>query len=126
MTIGTVASLGSVLSSLTDSSGEVLKGLNGSLPADAGISDRDTLLKTSGTLSGHLLVSLVDVGLDHHTGNGVFAGADLCGDVGGDLWLVLVVFVGVTYDMLVRISALKGIASSCAGKRTYRVSSQPS
>jgi hypothetical protein len=77
--------------------GELLENLNGSLPVNAGVGDTDTLLEAGWTLLWNLLVALVDVGLDHDTNNGTLAGADLVTNDLGDLWLVAVVLVGVTW-----------------------------
>lgn len=80
--------------------GKILQHAHGSLPIYAGIRDGDALLEAGGTLRRNLLVALVDVGLDHYADDAGFAVADLLGDVGGDLGLVAVVFVGVAWDML--------------------------
>lgn len=78
-----------------DGFSQVLKNVDGHLPADTGIGDTDTLLQTGRTLRGHLLVTLVDVGLDHDTDNGVFTLAHLLGQLLSDKGLVAVVLVGV-------------------------------
>ena len=49
------------LATLTDGLGELLEGRHGGVPVDACISDGDALLEGRGTLSGNLLVSLIDV-----------------------------------------------------------------
>ena len=79
-----------------DGSSEVLEDIDGRLPADAGVGDGNTLLETAGTLGGHLLVSLVDVRLNHDADNGVLAGTKLIGNGFGDLGLVAVVLERVS------------------------------
>lgn len=78
-----------------DGLSQVLKGIDGLLPADTGISDTDTLLETGRSLRGHFLVTLVDVGLDHDTDNGVLTLTHLLGQLLSDKRLVAVVLVGV-------------------------------
>ena len=84
------------LASLTDSLSQVLESRNGRLPVDAGIGDGDALLEAGWTLGWDLLVTLVDVGLDHDTDDGLLAGAKLVADSLGNGWLVAVVLVGVS------------------------------
>lgn len=78
-----------------NSIGEDLKRGDGVVPVDAGIGDADTVLKTITAALGDLLVALVDVALNHDTHDGSLALGDLLSDHGGNLWLVLVVLVGV-------------------------------
>ena len=78
-----------------DSIRQILEGGNGALPVDAGIGNRNALLERGWSLGWHLLVALVDVGLDHDADDGLFACAQLLADDLGDAGLVAVVFVGV-------------------------------
>ena len=64
-------------SSDSDGLGKVLEDVDGCLPADAGVGDTDTSLKARGTLGGNLLVTFVEVRLDHDTDDTVLAGAKL-------------------------------------------------
>ena len=82
---------------LGNSGRKVLKRGDSCVPVDASVGDGDALLKAARTLRRHFLVALVDVGLDHDADNASLAVADLFGDVGGDLGLVAVVLVGVTW-----------------------------
>lgn len=96
-------SLALVRSALCNSSSKVLQHTNRGLPVNTSIGNRDTLLQAAGALRRDLLVTLVDVGLDHDTDDASLAGADLVGHVLGDERLVAVVFVGVALSMLVII-----------------------
>lgn len=78
-----------------DGIGQVLQDIDGHFPANTGVGDTDTLLQTRRTLGGHLLTTLVDVGLDHDTDDGVFALAELISQFLRDEGLVAVVLVGV-------------------------------
>lgn len=75
--------------------GEVLKNLHGRVPVDTGISDTNALLQTRWTFGRHFLVAFVDVGLDHHTNDGLLAFSKLISDDLGDLRLVSVVLVRI-------------------------------
>lgn len=79
----------------TNTISEVLQDLDGGLPVNAGVSDADTLAQAGGTLGGNLLVTLVDVGLNHNTDDGILALTELVRDLLGDQRLVAVVLVGV-------------------------------
>jgi hypothetical protein len=85
-----------LLSSFPYGGRQVLERGDGGFPIYAGIGDGDALLEAAGALCGHLLVALVDVGLDHDAYDAGLAVADLIGYVFGYLWLVAVVLVGVT------------------------------
>ena len=100
-----------------DGFSQVLQNINGHLPADTGIGDTDTLLQARGTLSGHLLVTLVDVGLEHDTDNGIFTLTELVGQFLSDKGLVAVVLVGVTvravdHDHLPLLLPTQGLTGS--------------
>lgn len=100
-----------------DGLSQVLKGIDGLLPADTGVSDTDTLLETGRTLRRHLLVTLVDVGLDHDTDNGVLTLTHLLGQLLSDKRLVAVVLVGVAmravnHDDLALVLRAQSLASS--------------
>lgn len=100
-----------------DGFGEVFQSLNGHLPADTGIGDTDTLLETGGTLRGHLLVTLVDIRLEHDTDNGVLAFAELLGQFLSDQRLVAVVLVGIAvravhHDHFALLLSSQSLASS--------------
>lgn len=62
------------------SSGKVVEDSHGSFPVDTGISDADTFFQGRGPLSWHLLVALVNVGLDHDAHDGGLAIPELVGD----------------------------------------------
>lgn len=81
------------LSSRPDGLGKVLQCRDGGLPVDARVGDGNTLLQAGWTLGWDLLVALVDVGLDHHTDDGLLAGTELVANYLRDLWLVAVVLV---------------------------------
>lgn len=83
---------------LAHGGGEVLEHGDGGVPVDAGVGDADALLESGGALGGDLLVTSVDVGLEHDTDDGGLAGAQLLGDGGGDLGLVVVVLEGVAWS----------------------------
>lgn len=80
----------------TNTISEILKHLDRHLPVDASISDTDTAEKSLGSLGGNLLVTLVDVGLDHDTDDSSLTLTELIRDLLGDDGLVKVVLVGVT------------------------------
>ena len=80
----------------TNTISQVLEDINSHLPVNASISDTDTLKQVRGSLGRNLLVTLVDVGLDHNTNDTSFALAQLVGDLLGDAGLVQVVLLGVT------------------------------
>lgn len=77
--------------------GQVLEHRDGRVPVDARVRDADALLEAGGPLGGHLLVALVDVGLDHDADDGLLAVAQLVGDDLGHFGLVAVVLVGVAW-----------------------------
>ena len=100
-----------------DGLSQVLKGIDGVLPADTGVGDTDTLLETGRTLRGHLLVTLVDVGLDHDTDNGVLTLTHLLGQLLSDKRLVAMVLVGVSmravnHDHLTLVLPAQSLAGS--------------
>ena len=109
---------------LRHSSSKVLKHANRGVPVNASIGDGHALLQAAGALRRHLLVALIDVGLDHDTDDAGLAVADLVGNVLGDLGLVAVVFVGVACVML-DIDSL-GVRGLQMRGEAYRESSQPS
>ena len=88
------------LSPLADSRRELVQDGDGGFPVDAGICYANALLQARGTLGGHLLVSFVDVGLNHDADDGLLALSELVGDDFGDLGLVPVVLVRVAYGGL--------------------------
>lgn len=88
-----LCAIGLVCPSLRDSSSKVLKRLNSGIPIDASISDGDALLKTARALGWNLLVTLVDVGLNHDTDNASLAVADLVSNVLCYKGLVAVILV---------------------------------
>lgn len=106
------------LSSLTDSLCELLKDLNGAIPVNASISDRDTLLEACWTLLWNLLITLVNVGLDHDTDNRALTSAELVTNDLGNLWLIAVVLVGVSYFLISQNFSKQEFVSA------YRESSQ--
>lgn len=75
---------------------EIIQHLNGHLPVDASIGDTDTLEESGRSLGRHLLVTLVDIRLDHDTDDGGLALSQLIGNLLGDDRLVKVVLLGVT------------------------------
>jgi hypothetical protein len=85
------------LPAIPDRSGKILENRDGVVPVDAGIGDADALPQSSGAFGRHLLVALVDVGLDHHTDDGSLALAKLVGDDLGNLGLVAMVLIRVAY-----------------------------
>lgn len=85
------------VASLPNCGSQIFKHGDGAVPVNAGICDADTLLQSGGTLRWYLLVTLVDVGLDHDTNDGLLAFAELVSNNLGNLGLVAMVFVGVTY-----------------------------
>jgi hypothetical protein len=93
----TVAFLCVLCPALRDSSGKVLEHRDGALPVNTGIGNGNTLLESAGTFSGYFLVALVDVGLDHDGNDAGLSFTDLVRDDLGDLRLVAVVFVGVSW-----------------------------
>lgn len=78
-----------------DGLGQVLEDVNGGFPVDASVGDADTGLQGGGALSGDLLVTPANVGLDHDTNNGLLALAELFANRLGNLGLVKVVLLGV-------------------------------
>lgn len=95
--MGAVGSSLPLLSPVADGGGQVLEHGDGGLPVDAGIGDGDALLEAAGALGRHLLVALVNVGLDHDADNARLALANLLGDRLGHQGLVAVVLVGVAW-----------------------------
>lgn len=95
------------LTTLANRLSELLEGRDSGLPVNAGIGDADALLERRGTLSGNLLIALVDVGLDHDTNDGLLALADLVGNDLGNLGLVAVVLVGVAWSLSVTVGMCK-------------------
>lgn len=91
-----------VRSPLCNGGSKVLKNSDGAFPVDAGVGNGDALLQTTGPLGGHLLVPLVDVGLDHDTDDARLPVTDLVRDVLGNNRLVAVVLVGIAYVSLVQ------------------------
>ena len=83
------------LAALADSLSKLLEGRDRRLPVDTGVSNRDTLLEGRRALGGNLLVTLVNVRLDHNTNDGLLALADLVSHNLGNLGLVAVVLVGI-------------------------------
>lgn len=75
---------------------EIVQHLDGHLPVNASIGDTDALEESGRSLGGHLLVTLVDIRLNHDTDDGGLALAQLIGDLLGDDRLVKVVLPGVT------------------------------
>ena len=94
--VDTICSPRLLRSPFPHSSSEVFEHSHGALPVYARICNGDALLQTARTLGGHLLVALVDVGLDHDAYDAGLAFAELVGDGLGYLGLVAVVFVGVS------------------------------
>lgn len=82
-------------SSLLHGCGKVLKHCDGGIPIYAGVGDGDTLLQSARAFCRHLLVALVDVGLDHNADNAGLTLANLLGDGFGYKGLISVVLVGV-------------------------------
>ena len=80
----------------TNTISEILENLDRHLPVDASIRDADTAEKSLSSLGGNLLVTLVDVGLDHDTDDTSLTLTQLIRDLLGDKGLVEVVLVGVT------------------------------
>jgi hypothetical protein len=110
--------LGAVdLATSADSISQVFEDGDGVLPANASISDADTTLETSRTLSGDLLVTLTNVGLDHDTDNSLLTLTELLTNNLGNLGLVSVVLGRVSYYKL-KLRTSKGYT------QTYRGSSQ--
>ena len=63
--------------------------IDGGVPIDTCVGDGHTLLERGLPALTNILAASAEVGLDHHTHNPLFAGAQLAGDGIGDLWLVL-------------------------------------
>lgn len=82
-------------SPLSHSRCKILEDGDGTLPVNASIRDGDALLEATGALGRHLLVALIDIGLDHDTDNAGLAIANLTGDVFRNQRLISVVLVGV-------------------------------
>jgi hypothetical protein len=74
--------------------------LHGRVPVDACISDADTLLQTSWAFRRDLLVTLVNIRLDHDTNDGGLASTKLLANDSSDLGLVAMILVGVAYSLL--------------------------
>lgn len=85
------------LSSSTYGICELLEGLDGRIPVNAGIGDTDAFLKRAKALCRILLVAFIDVGLDHDTDDLVLALAKLVANGLSDFGLVLVVLLRVAY-----------------------------
>jgi hypothetical protein len=110
------------LATRTNTIGQIVQGVDGHLPVDAGISDTDTAEEVSGSLRGNLLVTLVDVGLDHDTDDTSLTLAQLVGDLLGDDGLVKVVLLRVAvgavdhddFAQLLRAQSLAGSADTLA------------
>lgn len=97
--------------------GEILQHGDSVVPVNARISDADAALQAGGSLLGNLLVALVDVGLDHDTNNRFLALTELVTDDLGNLGLVVVVLLGVAYNLVSSWLLSKG-------KVSYRENSQ--
>lgn len=76
--------------------GQLAQNLVGSLPAYAAIGDRNTVFQTLFALRWDVLLTFVDVGLDHDTDDLVFTVGNLFANNIVHLGLVSVVLVGVT------------------------------
>lgn len=116
-TIGTIR-----LGFLEDATGantisQILQGINSHLPVDAGVSDTDTLKQVGGSLWGNLLVTLVDVGLDHNTDDTRLTLAQLVRDLLSNKGLVEVVLLGVSvgavdHDNLTLLLGAQGLTGT--------------
>jgi len=81
------------LSSRPDSLSQIFESGDSRLPVDACVGDGDTLLQSCWALGRNLLVTLVDVGLDHDADDRFLACAELFADHLCDTWLVAMVLV---------------------------------
>lgn len=75
---------------------ESTEGIDGGLPIDAGVSDRDTVLKAGRAFGRNVLAASVDIGFDHDTGNRHVTSNELRANVGADLGLIVVVLARVS------------------------------
>jgi len=85
-------------SSFSDGRSQVLEYLYRGIPVYACICDTDTLLQTGWALGWYLLTSLVQMGLDHDTDDAVFAFSQLLRNRFGDLGLIAVVLLRVSWN----------------------------
>lgn len=88
------------LATITDGRSEVLEHGHCAVPVDAGVGDADAGFQGGRALGRNLLVTLVDVALDHDADDGRLARAQLVRYTGGYLGLVAVVLVGVALVMM--------------------------
>ena len=83
-------------SSGANSLSQLLEDFNRRFPADAGVGNADTFLQLGWSFGRNLLVSFVDVGLNHHANNSRLALPNLITDDLSNLGLVAMVLVGIT------------------------------
>ena len=84
-------------STVTNGSSKVFEHVDCGVPVDAGVGDTDTLLQAGRAIGGDLLVAFVNVGLNHDTNKGLFTLAQLVANDLGNLGLVVVVLLRVSY-----------------------------
>ena len=77
--------------------GQLIQNLHGCIPTNASIGDTDALLEARWSLWWDLLISFIDVRLDHHSHDSSLALAELVSYRLSDLGLVTVVLLRVPY-----------------------------
>ena len=110
--------LRNMCSSSTHSFSQLLENLDRGIPIDTGVSDTDTFFQSLGAFCRDFLVAFIDVGLDHHADDGGLAFAELVADDLSDFGLVAVVFVGIAWRGISKLSVNRQF--------TYHVSNQSS
>jgi hypothetical protein len=83
---------------------EQLKHLDSARPIDACVGDADAMFELGRTGWGHVLATLIDVRLDHHTSDVPLSRGELLTDVGDDEGLVAVVLGRVTVYVNARVN----------------------
>lgn len=67
------------------------------VPIDAGVRDANALFECLRSFGWNRLLSLVQIGLDHHTNNGSLTSSQLVADCLCNFRLVTVIFVRISY-----------------------------
>ncbi len=91
----TQALLEDLLPPVADGEIEVIEHGDGGVPVDTGVGNGHAVLQGGGAFGWDVLPAGIDVGLDHDASDAAVARSELLADVSEDLWLVVVVLLGV-------------------------------